>query len=481
MRFHRLLLLLSLTAGLILSVTVIAAADMTTGEASAGSAGSSFWELNADSAGMLHISDYTGNAVQSVHPPSGSYTRYLFDGGAPFAVQPSDPKPDAGGSLWWSDYLSAFGKLNTSTLHLEYWDLASLALSPGGFAFDTTGHVWFTQPSYTQFLRFSPADNTLCQFEVGGGGDYLVAQGPVLWATDRLAGHLLRFDSLSLQLKSWALPEPWLTPEGLAVDGDGRVWWADSGAGIIGRLSPGTNEAVIYELPSGSQPLMVAPGAEVVWYSDGSGFVGFIDPAQATGATHALPVSTLAPSVGNCRNVGYPSQQSGVLRIKGTLAFSDVTWSADMSQPGVARYALPATGGWPVPWGIAFSQGRTWIVDQGRRILARTPYLPLSPVVSIQLDQGRNHLVWPAVTLDEGNENVSISGYQVWRSDKPYFRPWDSPGVILVGSPVAAGFLDPVSATPAAPVFYGVRSVAESGLLSRTSTHMGAFAFALVR
>jgi hypothetical protein len=132
-----------------------------------------------------------------------------------------------------------------------------------------------------------------------------------------------------------------------------------------------------------------------------------------------------------------------------------------------------------VPWGAAFSQGRAWIVDQNRVVLARTPRLPLNPAVSVALEAGGNRLTWAAVARDEGNGAIVVSSYQVWRSSQPYFRPWDA-GVTLASSGAATSVLDPVLATPAAPVFYGVRSVAGSGLLSRTSARIGAMAYTLV-
>lgn len=466
---------------LLLVGNITASADVTAGEAAAGISGSALMELNADPAGNLYVSDFTAPAILKVNAANGQYSRYVFSRIAGFLIQPGDSKPGPGGELWWSDYTTAFGKLTTGSLQAEYWDLASRGLAPGGFAFDASGRIWFTQPNNTQLIRFTPADRTLCTFAIGGGGNYLISQGNLLWLTDQQTGRLLRFDASTNQLRAWTLPSGWQTPEGLAMDGDGRVWWADSGAGVIGRLTPGANQATVVTLPAGSQPVMLSAGTEVMWYTDGGGFVGFIDPALAGGSAQTLAAATSTVGPSSCPTLSAGTLQTGVSLQTGTFSFAAVMWISAAGQAGVTRYAVPKAGSTPaLPWGTAFSQGRTWTVDQNRNVLARTPRLPLAPTVSIALEPGGNRLSWGAVTKDEGGDSVSVGSYQVWRGSQPYFRPWDA-GVAPAATTAATNVLDPTLATPAAPVFYGVRSIAQSGLLSRTSAHVGAFAFALVR
>ncbi len=444
------------------------AADVPVGEAAVGIAGSSLMELNPDAAGTLFASDYTAPAILKVTPASGAYTRYVLKQDAAFLIQPGDAKPDAQGSLWWSDYSTAFGKVTPASLRAEYWDLAARGLNPGGFAFDPAGGIWITQPNQGQLIHFTPSDRNLCLFAVGGGGDYIVSRGAQLWLADRQAGRLLRFDTSNNQLTAWTLPAGWATPEGVTVDGDGRVWWADSGSGLVGRLTPGANQAVVVTLPAPSQPVMLAAGTEVMWFSDGGGLAGFVDPALAGGTVHTLTptVSTVGPT--DCQTLAAGTVQTGVTQYVGTATFAAVTWTPAAGQAGVTRYALPRTGITPLPWGIAAGQGRVWLVDQNRNVLARTPRLPQSPALSIGLEAGGNRLTWGAVTKDEGGEAVAVASYQVWRGGQPYFRPWDA-GVVLAATTGGTNVLDSTLAAPGAPVFYGARSVGQSGLQSKTS------------
>lgn len=461
---------------LVSSVTLPVSADIGMGESTVGLApDSSLWELNRDASGTLYISDYQLPAVVTVNPATGSYTRYRFDPFASPFLTPGDAKPDGSGFIWWSDYFSTFGRINPSTNQVTYWNLSGLSLKPGGFVFDSSGRVWFTQPGRTRLLRFNPTNNELCQFEVGGGGNYLIAYGGQLWISDSYARRILRFDPSNNRLRTWALPWGSAKPEGLTFDADGRLWWADSGVNRLGYLSPNTNEAVTYGLTAGAQPLTVVPGIEVVWYTDLNGYIGFLDPALASGSPVTLTSST-STALSSCSTINSSSQS--LVKTVGTFSFPTVNWVRVTGTPaGITVYAPPGT--LPLPYGMAFSDSRIWTVDQNRLTLSRTPRVPLAPAVSISLGSGNLTLSWAAVTQDEGGGSVTVSSYQVWRSNQPYFRPWDA-GVTLVGTPSATSIS--VGAAPAAgqSAFFGVRSVASSRLLSRTSARVGAFCYELV-
>lgn len=450
-----------------------ASADIGMGETTAGS---DLWEVNRDASGMLYVSDYGQPAIVVVNPTTGAYTRYTFSLGASFYITPSDAKPDANGAIWWSDYFSAFGRINPNTAEVTYWDVSALSLQPGGFAFDTSGRVWLTQRYKTDLLRFDPTNNQLCRFTVGGGGNYVIAYGGKLWIGDAQARRILRFDPGTNQLRWWSLPSG-SVPEGLAFDADGRLWWADANlsGGKLWRLSPDTSQAVSYLLPGSTtpQPFAVVPGVEVIWYSNRAGDAGFLDPARATGSasTLATDTSTFSPT---CFTVSSATQST--TKSTGTFTFPTVNWTAGPTQPGITTYTPPTTS--PLPYGITFSDGRTWVTDQIRQTLSRTPRVPRAPTVSISLSGGNLTLAWPAVNKDEGGESITVTSYEVWRGSQPYFRPWDS-GVTFVGATASTSF--PVGSAPSADqsAFFAARSVADSGLLSRTSAHVGAFSYAL--
>ncbi len=452
-------------------------ADVTVGETIAGvPPDSALWELNRDAAGTLYVSDYELPAIVVVNPSTGAFTRYTFSLSASYFITPSDAKPDVGGLIWWSDYYAAFGWVDPSSAQVRYWNLTSLALQPAGFAFDTAGRVWFTQRYKTSLLRFNPNNNELCRFDVGGGGNYIISYDGKLWVGDAQARRILRFDPVTNQLTRWQLSSP-ASPQGLAFDADGRLWWADAapGAGKLGRLSLQTNQATLYALPAGTQPTGIIPGIEVIWYTDPNGSVGFLDPARASGSVSTLTPSTVTISP-TCSTVSSATQST--VKSNGTFAFSAVNWTTLSGAPtGITAYVPPQTPT-TAPYGITFSSDRIWTTDQDRLVLARTPYVPRAPTVGISLSAGSLTLSWPAVTQDEGGGGVTVNSYQVWRSDQPYFRPWD-PGVTFAGTTTTPSFSAGPAPAAGQYAFFGVRSVATSGLLSRTSKHVGAFSYAL--
>ena len=76
MRLHRVLLWLALVILMTGNPIRPVAADITVGEAPAGSA---LWELNRDAAGTLYTSDYDLGMILAVNPTTGAYTRFEFD------------------------------------------------------------------------------------------------------------------------------------------------------------------------------------------------------------------------------------------------------------------------------------------------------------------------------------------------------------------------------------------------------------------
>ena len=369
MRLHRVLLWSALVI-LMTGIPILpVAADITVGEAPAGSA---LWELNHDAAGTLYTSDYDLGMILAVNPTTGAYTRFEFD------QAPSDVKPDVDGVLWWSDFLSAFGKTDPSSGLTTYWDLGA-ALSPSGLTPDASGNIWLAQSSAAALLRFTPTSRQLCSFNVfgaSGGGDYPIFHDGMIWVGDNEAARILRFDPATSQLRWWALPADSAAPRGLAFDADGRLWWADQQLGQLGRLAPATGEAAIYALSAGARPFMVAAGSEVIWYSDESdesGKVGALDPARAVASTVTL-VSDTAIVTPTCSVLPAGSTLTAA-KSSGTLSFTDKTWIPAPGTPaGVRAYMGPASyQPQPHPLGLAFSDGRAWFTDYARGTLVRMP------------------------------------------------------------------------------------------------------------
>jgi streptogramin lyase len=145
------------------------------------------------------------------------------------------------------------------------------------------------------------------EFPVPTAGSYpaQLAYDPgsgVLWVSERDGNKISRFDpGADPPVDPWTefeIPTEDSQPWGLAVDGNGDVWFAESAADKIGRLEldAGTGIATFSEydeddgLSSGSQPWGVVVGGGAVWFTERAGDrIGKLDPLTGSVTEYPLP------------------------------------------------------------------------------------------------------------------------------------------------------------------------------------------------
>jgi streptogramin lyase len=134
-----------------------------------------------------------------------------------------------------------------------------------------------------------------------------------------------------------------------------------------------------YTLPADTKPVMIALDGGQVWYTDSSnGAVGRLDPNVAP-STSSVVISTTTPVTPNCPADPLVGITSDASTRTGTLVWSSNTYTQTASGGGLAVYQMPEGAH---PWGVAWSDGQVWVVDQGHQVLGRfSPetrvYLPL--------------------------------------------------------------------------------------------------------
>jgi virginiamycin B lyase len=92
------------------------------------------------------------------------------------------------------------------------------------------------------------------------------AQGRV-WFTDRVAGLIGRFDPERLSFESFRPPTARSGPYGLLLAPDGVLWYAGSNAGILGRLDPRTGEILEYRVGQRGGPQLIALSGSTIWFT----------------------------------------------------------------------------------------------------------------------------------------------------------------------------------------------------------------------
>ncbi len=124
-----------------------------------------------------------------------------------------------------------------------------------------TGLIWFTVESGTSGLigRLDPATNEIRRWVVGrvprdihvdASGRAYATVGPTTFAG--APSNIVRVDASNDEVKTWTIPGSGLqgffndfaeNPDGIAIDADGRIWFAESQSDEIGRLDPSANDA----------------------------------------------------------------------------------------------------------------------------------------------------------------------------------------------------------------------------------------------
>jgi streptogramin lyase len=273
--------------------------------------------------------------------------------------------------LWFTSAESRFGFIDPAAATVTTWgagDPAELTLS--GVAFDTAGRVWITEwfGSTTALRRFDPGTRELCAWAFPGGVSsyYALVSGGAVWTANWANDRLVRFDPATGAGRRWSLGAG-SDPLGMALDADGNLWVADAEKRQLLRLAPGSGLLTRYALPTGTTPQVVALIDGLVWYTESaSGTVGSLDPLVAAGSSAAATSDTFSASAA-CETLPAGAVTAAGAG-SGALAWSSGAWDEIIASGGWHVYKLPAGAS---PFGIASVDGAPWVVDRGRRMIAR--------------------------------------------------------------------------------------------------------------
>jgi streptogramin lyase len=337
------------------------------------------YEIRHRPDGPMVISDYGAGQAWVVDAQMGDYA--VVDVG-----RVTDAQLDGVGDLWWTDSANGFGTLPAAGTSVTSWTMG-LERQLYGVAFDDQNRVWLSEwfGTGSKLYRFTPpsvGSTELCTYTLPGGtwSYYAIYEAGDLWLLNWWKNELVRFTPTTRAVKRWDIGEVSAERQGMAVDGEGHLWWADRPGARLSRLDPEANEVASYALPVGTAPQMVEVRDGQIWYSEGdSGTVGILDPATAVSST-----TTLAPLVGTapapvCSAWG-PGSSSAVSIETGSLEWITSTVSPLLDGGGWTVYELPAGA---EPFGLASSGPYAWITDQGRQKLVR-----LSPLQEGALSLG---------------------------------------------------------------------------------------------
>jgi DNA-binding beta-propeller fold protein YncE len=169
----------------------------------------------------------------------------------PFAY-PSHPAIDAGGTLWVPDsshdqfllfapdgtFLEAWGTPGTGEGQFHLGDPRDMGIGSGAVAFDAAGNIYVVDTGNHRIQKFGPDRAFITAWGSEGSGDGQFRR-PVdlavdgrgrVYVSDTGWGTIQVFDDDGTWLATWSGLG---TPAGLAVDGDGNLWVAEGGSGVV--------------------------------------------------------------------------------------------------------------------------------------------------------------------------------------------------------------------------------------------------------
>lgn len=342
----------------------VAEADMAASETDLNPGGTAY-EINIDDHGFLWISDNEADEIWQVDPVGQVYT--IYHG----INSPSDARRDAAGAVWWAEAGSnRLGRLSPPDEVVTLWEVPG-AEKLFGTQVDAAGQIWATDFFHPHLYRFDLSSTQLCTYTIpsDGASDYLTAQAEDIWLGDWKNDRIYKLTPALNLFTQWQLPADGY-PEGLAFDGSGNLWWADSELGEVARLEPQSDRLTRFDPPTGGSPEMITILGEQVWYTeDSNGTVGMLDPATVTGTSFTLDQITI-PATSTCGIQG-PGTTTPVTTTTGLASWTQRIYPSVVDAGGWTIYELPEGA---FPWGIAASGRNVWFVDNGRQVLGRLSF-----------------------------------------------------------------------------------------------------------
>ncbi len=196
---------------------------------------------------------------------TGKATRYravTYDLANHFA-EPHDVAADPTGTAWVAERAGKLGRFNPTT-----YEFAEIAPPPGPAApnrqrlgnpqIDSRGILWVSDGPNGRWLSYDTKYDKFASFQWpkghgnAGGNSMAIAPDGLIYATG-LGKEVRALNPTTAEFKFYPSPSAKGKEEpgayGLAVAGDGSVWWAEDNIDRMGRLDPVTGKIDEYQIP----------------------------------------------------------------------------------------------------------------------------------------------------------------------------------------------------------------------------------------
>jgi virginiamycin B lyase len=244
------------------------------------------------------------------------------------------------GAVWFTESAAEANKLGRITMdgQITEYPIPTARSFPAGIAAGPDGAVWFTEAWGNKIGRIS-TDGEFLEFPIPSAVQVQTPFGEILTSF----------------------------PLGIVSGPDGALWFTESRANRIGRV---TADGVIteYEVPTpDSRPLRLAVGPDsALWFTEGATTANKLGRLMPDGQVTEYPVPSMGPGVTTGPDeaiwfTGFRSDEVGRLASDGTLA----------------TYRVPTEGA--VPYHIVTGpDGALWFTERESGMIGRAELRPLA-------------------------------------------------------------------------------------------------------
>ncbi len=280
--------------------------------------------LALDSHGNVWFTDSTHNAIGELIPGSNTWAEY------PLATSNAIPYDlvFSNGNIWFTEFgASKIGFFNTTTHTFTENAIPTTNANPYGITVASNGSIWFTENNQTNpgtLGSFTPttsgtlAAGAISEHAITHKGPHLLTSDSHgnIWFTEGFNGYVGEYTAgqqdveYNVAVGICSQGTPGVTPtacsgthtSGIAVDGNGKVWFDDSLVGRVGYIDPTTGTYVTRSLITANDLAphphdgLVVDNNNNVWVSEQNGFMlDKLPPGSVSAPPTATPTSTTTP------------------------------------------------------------------------------------------------------------------------------------------------------------------------------------------
>jgi streptogramin lyase len=146
-------------------------------------------------------------------------------------------------------------------------------------------------------------------------------------------------------------------PDGIALGPDGNLWFTQSAAHAVGRITPGGSITQVSITPT--NPVGIAPGPQgALWFLAASGSLGYVDAGPATPVPITIPIPNGAN--GSPRRIAWGPDGNLWFTLFGT----DMIGTYNPADGGFIEYPVPTPNAEPDGITAGPGDGNLWFTEE---------------------------------------------------------------------------------------------------------------------